>query len=218
MSNLIHDIQKKVFHLPARNSSLNPPKICCIDGNIGAGKSTVLNELKSRGYLVFEEDLDNWGTLLEKCYSDPKRWMCSLQIKILHSMRNQFEIISEHDNLYHKFIFIERSPLSSMIFVENGFLNGNLDSEELDLICQVYKNLFWNPDISLYIETSVEECFKRKIKRNRKCESGVSKNYLQYLHEKYVELYKKSDKCFIIDGQSKTSKIVDDIILFLKNN
>jgi deoxyadenosine/deoxycytidine kinase len=192
MCDLIRKVQQKVFHLPARNSSLNPPKICCIDGNIAAGKSTLLHELKSRGYLVFEEELENWGKLLEKCYSDPKRWMCSLQIKILNSMRNQFEIISEHNNLLHEFIFIERSPLSSMIFVEKGFENGNL-----------------------YIETPVEECFKRKNKRARKCESQVSKNDLQYLHDKYVELYKKSDECFIIDGKSKTSKIADNIIFCL---
>ena len=40
------------------------PLICCIDGNIGAGKSTILNKLKEEGYLVFEEDsgLSNWGT------------------------------------------------------------------------------------------------------------------------------------------------------------
>jgi deoxyadenosine/deoxycytidine kinase len=215
MCDLIRKVQQKVFHLPARNSSLNPPKICCIDGNIAAGKITLLHELKSRGYLVFEEELENWGKLLEKCYSDPKRWMCSLQIKILNSMRNQFEIISEHNNLLHEFIFIERSPLSSMIFVEKGFENGNLDIEELDLICQVYRNLFWRPDISLYIETPVEECFKRKNKRARKCESQVSKNDLQYLHDKYVELYKKSDECFIIDGKSKTSKIADNIIFCL---
>jgi deoxyadenosine/deoxycytidine kinase len=61
-------------------------EVTSIDGNIGSGKSTVLEELKQRGYFVFEEDLNNWGTLLEKFYANPKRWMCSLQIKILHDI------------------------------------------------------------------------------------------------------------------------------------
>lgn len=35
-------------------------QIMCIDGNIGAGKSTVLNEIRKK-YPVYVEDIAGWG-------------------------------------------------------------------------------------------------------------------------------------------------------------
>ena len=40
-------------------------KILCIDGNIGAGKSSILVELKDMGYYVFPEDMKGWGSFLD---------------------------------------------------------------------------------------------------------------------------------------------------------
>lgn len=215
---LLTTIQGKVCHLPARNSSLNPPLICSVDGNIGSGKSTVLGELKQKGYFVFEEDLTNWGSLLENFYANPKRWSCSLQIKILHSMRAQYEKMCSFDIKITKqpFVFVERSPLSSMLFVNNSINNGFLNFDEIELIQQVYRDIFWCPDISFYLNTSVDECFKRKNKRDRKCETNVSKQYLENLHNGYIDLYSQKLNAYIINGQATTCEIANEILQCLK--
>jgi len=216
-----YDLVKKTMthttHLSARTPSSRPPLICCVDGNIGCGKSTVLSFLKSLGYLVFEEELDNWGTLLSKFYTDPKRWMCTLQVKILHSMRKQYENMNQISASQHPVVFIERSPLSSMLFVLEGIKNTYLDFEETQLICQVYHDIFWKPDISFYIDTDVNECFRRKIHRNRKCEANVSKSYLQKLHDGYVQMYSNNIHAFIIEGRQETKQVANDILEVLRS-
>ena len=40
---------------------MKPPKIICIDGLIGAGKSTILEKLKKKGYYVFKRKLGRMG-------------------------------------------------------------------------------------------------------------------------------------------------------------
>ncbi len=45
--------------------------IICIDGLIGAGKSTVTHRLKKNLYKCYEEPIDKW-TLLPNLYNDMK--------------------------------------------------------------------------------------------------------------------------------------------------
>ena len=192
---------------------MTTPQICCVDGNIGAGKSTILNKLKDEGYLVFEEDLSNCGTLLDCFYQDPKRWMCALQIKILASMRSQYDRMCAHRG--DRYVFVERSPISSMIFVENGVNNGFLTKNEETLIHDIYDRLVWKPDLSFYINTDVDTCFERMRARNRECERDVDKTYLQFLHEGYIKTYEREDmrdSSYIIDGLPPADRVVRQIL------
>lgn len=198
---------------------MTTPQICCIDGNIGAGKSTILNKLKAEGYLVFEEDLSNWGTLLSEFYQDPKRWMCALQIKILASMRSQYDRMRAHRG--DRYVFVERSPISSMIFVENGVDNGFLTKDEETLIHDIYDRLAWKPDLSFYISTCVDMCFERMCTRNRECERNVDKAYLQFLHDGYVKTYEREDmrdRSYMIDGLPPVDRVVRQILDKLNEN
>ena len=65
---------------------MKPPKIICIDGLIGAGKSTILEKLKKKGYYVFKENLDEWGYFLDLFYKNKPRWAFTLQIAILNNL------------------------------------------------------------------------------------------------------------------------------------
>lgn len=184
--------------------------ICCIDGNIGAGKTTILNELKSRGYFVFEEELTEWGELLNRFYSDQKRWMCTLQISILHSMNQQYKKLLKNDK---KIVFIERSPQSSMIFVKNGITQGFLDNEEAKVIKNIYDVLHWKPDKVFYLNTDVDVCYERMKKRGRECEKNVSKEYLQFIQNEYFNLYENSNASIIENNQNFSVNILVDQIL-----
>ena len=191
------------------------PIICCIDGNIGAGKSTILNNLGEKGYLVFEEDLNNWGNLLNLFYEDPKRWMCTFQIKILTSMNSQYQRILDynyHNYLFFPYIFVERSPRSSTIFIKTGVDNGYLNAEEQSLIDDVYSKLSWKPDINFYVNTDCDTCFDRVRSRNRACEKEVSLEYLTTIHEKYTQMYENDHTSYIIDGLPSVDNIVKQIL------
>ena len=104
-------------------------KIICIDGNIGAGKSTILNEIKKK-YPVYVEDIAGWG-LLDEFYRDPQRWSFTLQTSILLSMRKQYE---EMMSLPGPIVFVERTPASSLVFVESSKKNNYLTEKEYKIL------------------------------------------------------------------------------------
>ncbi len=64
--------------------------IICIDGLIGAGKSTVTHRLKKNLYKCYEEPIDKW-TLLPNLYNDMKKYATSFSISsIIFSIRSIF--------------------------------------------------------------------------------------------------------------------------------
>jgi len=189
------------------------PLIYCVDGNIGAGKSTLLKELQNRGYYVFQEDLSDWGELLSRFYTDEKRWMCTLQIAILHSMHQQYIQIQKLRDVLHDVVFVERSPQSSMIFVKNGVRQGFMDVEENRIVENVYSILQWSPVMSFYIDTPAHVCRDRVELRRRECEDQISLEYLNFLHDEYSRTYSKStNRCVKLDGNLKTNVLADLII------
>ncbi|MGL5962376.1 MAG: deoxynucleoside kinase [Cetobacterium sp.] len=186
-------------------------KIFCIDGNIGSGKTTILNELKNRGYCVYEEELSEWGELLNRFYSDQKRWMCTLQVAILHSMQQQYKNLTQDNQ--KKIVFIERSPQSSMIFVKNGVKQGFIDNEEANVIKNIYNDLYWKPDKVFYLDTDVNLCYDRMKLRGRECEKNVTKDYLQFINDEYSHLY-NDQNAFILQNNKNTSLqvLIDQIL------
>lgn len=161
------------------------PIIICIDGNIGVGKSTLLNELHKRGYTVIKEDIDTWGWCLNKFYSDPHRWAFTLQMAILNSMISQYRNIQ---SMGDRLVFIERSPEAGMIFTRNNYHNGNLSLDEYNLI-ESYYNLFeWYPHIIILLKASVDKCMERIKRRNRECEKSITADYIYHLNVEYDKL------------------------------
>jgi|APFre7841882793_1041355.scaffolds.fasta_scaffold08575_2 deoxyadenosine/deoxycytidine kinase len=219
LNKLLSEIQTNV-NLPPKRTVKNPPTIYCIDGNIGSGKSTALVELKKRGYEVYQEDLPTWGVLLNDYYQNPKRWMCTFQIRILDSMRKQFEAMCNPtlQRNAKNIVFIERSPISSMLFVKNGIKKGYLTFEEASLIFDLYKTMYWQPDISIFLNTPADICHSRKMQRARECEKNVTLEDLQTLHEDYLTLYKSNKTTKIIDGLPSTNDIVDNILSNLRRS
>lgn len=180
------------------------PRIVCIDGNIAAGKSTVLNELESRGYVIFKERMSEWSWCLKLFDVDPERWTFTLQMAILHSMATMHvEMKSVSSNL----VFIERSPESGMIFARNSFDLGNISSNEMNLLKNFYDMFGWNPTSTIKLNTPAEICFERMKLRNRDCEQQVSLEYIRDLEKGYKTLV-----CDSIDTENKSPQEIADSI------
>lgn len=200
-------------HEVAASKGGNKPKIFCIDGNIGSGKSTILDELKTRGYVVFKENIEEWLSTLTLFYNDPKRWMFTLQVKIALSMRRQYKEIC--DLVSEKFVFVERSPLSTLLFIKNGIRNGYLTFEEMCVFIEIFNNNLWISDNVFFIDTPVDVCFQRKQKRDRKCEKSIEIAYLQQLNDEYKAMYTSSDFTSIqqtINGTRDVKTITNEIL------
>lgn len=200
------------LNLDPVNSDIKNPKIFCIDGNIGSGKSTILDELKNRGYTVFKENLEEWMSVLTLFYQKPKRWMFTLQVKIATSMKKQYDEISYH--ISDPYVFVERSPLSTLLFIKNGIRNGYLTFEEIETFTEIFNQNFWVPDNIFYVDTPVDICFQRKQKRDRTCEKSIEKNYLQQLNDEYKNMYTSSHFIGVqtIDGTRDVKTITNEIL------
>lgn len=177
--------------------------IVCIEGNIGAGKTTVLNILRKRGYVVYEENLNNWGDILAKFYADPVRWTFTLQVAILSDMYEQYsEIQTSKENI----VFVERSPDTSNIFALNAKANGNMDDIEYRTYYNIFKKLYWKPYKNFMINTPLDTCFARIKTRGRIYEKNIDKKYLESIASRFDNLEMEK-----IDEKS-SEKIVDYIL------
>ena len=169
------------------------PRICAIEGNIGAGKTTIYEHLKqhfasSSSRVVFmPEPVDIWETIrdasgktiLEKFYSDPK-YAFPFQI-MAYSTRLAMlrKIIRENPNC--ELILCERSlEADHNIFAKMLFESGKIEDVEY----QIYELLFHDTaaefalDGAVYIDSSPEVCHQRIAKRARAGESVIPLDYL----------------------------------------
>lgn len=168
-----------------------PPRIVCIDGCIGAGKSAVLGWLRGQGYTVFAEDVDAWRPLLECFYADATRWAFTLQMKILLSMHEMHDHIQSREATLIKdgVVFVERCPDSAMAFVALSVDSGALTPEEAALYRAFADRMFWRPDGYVLLEAPVDTCMRRIHKRGRPMEMRVERSYLSRLASKYEDVY-----------------------------
>lgn len=161
--------------------------IVCIDGSIGVGKSSVLSELRSRGHVVYQEGVARWSHILQKFYENPKRWCFTLQMSILKDMHSQYmDILNSWGD--SKLVFIERCPISALVFIKNSKNLGYISEEELELYNSYSRILAWEPHKTIHLTAPVDVCLSRIKQRSRKGENDIDLEYLKALHDRYSEL------------------------------
>lgn len=185
---------------------MNQPLIVSIEGNIGIGKSTLLNNVelycKNNGLnsiIVLREPEEEWSkikdengeTILSHFYKDSKKYSFSFQILVLKTMA---DLISKtiRANPDCKIIICERSILSSFhVFTEMLHESSLLNDIEFQIYKSIYNekiDYFNNfniiPKKIIYLECDPQICFKRIKNRNRKGETNISLDYL-YTCENY---------------------------------
>ena len=189
------------------------PIICCIDGNIGVGKCTILGELSSKGYIVFKEDVESWKSLLTLYYNDRKRWAFTLQTYILNSMNEQFDKIKKCSSWI---VFVERSPLSNIVFSKVALNNGMMTDDEYGLLKRMVDRYGYIPDITVMIRMSIEKLHERIKKRNRLYEQNITMSYLSDIDKEYNKLSSERDFIVLNDVDADPIDIIINRIMNVK--
>lgn len=163
--------------------------IVCIDGNIGAGKTTVLQEIEKKGYPVYYEPFQE-NPWLPLYYEEPKKYGLNTQLWFLSERFRQFKNADFSSN---KIVFVERSQYTDrFVFVPLLYQCGYLDDRELNTYkhhFEIYKNPM--PDVTIILDTPPTECKERMTVRGRGMEEGVPLDYLQKLGEVYSKNYNR---------------------------
>lgn len=179
-----------------------------IDGNIGSGKSTLIDFLKKDYKHVYPEPIGEWKSWLHKYYQDMKKNALGFQLKVLKTHIDRSKYIHG---------IFERSPLSCQkVFGELLFEDNLINELEFDLCEDFYQSFGWSPDIVIYLRCSPETCYNRMKERNRESEDQIPLDYLKKIDNKYEKLYTNKQNVIIIDGEDNTEKIYQDVKQSLK--
>ena len=176
-----------------------------ICGNIGSGKTTVLENLESNGFDVKFEPVHKW-TYLSKFYKDMKKYAFSLQMQILKSFLS-------YTNTNKKVpIVCERSPQESFqVFSSHLYKNNFLELEQFRIIRFFTNTYAWKPDVYIYIRTDPSVCLSRIQSRNRDSENNITLDYIKELHESYDNFSRINKIIHIIDGSKSREDVYNEV-------
>lgn len=156
--------------------------LVCINGNIGAGKSTLMTLLEKQGHKVVLEGIDRstWGTLLDDYYRDPHRYAFLFQMVVLMDLKKVFDSIKDDPT---PLIFIERSVVDCLAFAMLIHKETKMSDTEFATFKQVYETLECLPHLIITLDLPCETCVDRIRHRGRECELGITLEYLRGVEE-----------------------------------
>jgi deoxyadenosine/deoxycytidine kinase len=184
-------------------------KMILLEGNIGAGKSTMGRKLQESGLFAFiEEPVELWregfaANLLDAFYRDMGRWAFTFQITAFVTRAKTWqEVLALTD---HARVILERSIFTDrFVFANNSHRLGGMTDLEWDVYCGLWDFLVANycvePDCILYYRTPAETCAERMKARGREEESEVSVEYLRNLEVLHDEWLLDNPRALTLDG------------------
>jgi len=192
-----------------------------IEGNIGAGKTTLANLLseKLNARLILEEFAEN--PFLPKFYQNPEQHAFPLELFFLAERYKQLKDLLTTRDIFHKLTISDYLFTKCLLFAKV-----NLKSEEFRL----YQKLFdiinpqiIQPDLLIYLHSPVSKLQQNIKKRNRSFEQGISDDYLFSIQENYTQYIKQHNiktvfvdvtRADFINNESHLKAILD----ILENN
>lgn len=175
-------------------------KIVCIDGLIGAGKSTLIHRLSNR-FHCYPEPIAEWN-LLSHFYETPKVYKFPFQLQVLIS---QFK---QRQSFANDLVLVERCPWTS----RHIFAPLLLDEWELKLYDQIYQKFTYSVDYFIYLEVDPLVALRR-IRARSTPDRNIPSSYLRELLDRYTSEMKMSlSNVYVVDAEKEIHEIESDII------
>jgi 2-amino-4-hydroxy-6-hydroxymethyldihydropteridine diphosphokinase len=179
---------KKITRITA---SLNKPvalsekyNYIAIEGNIGAGKTSLTNMLADdfNAKKVLERFADN--PFLPKFYKDEERYAFPLEMSFLADRYQQLSDDLAQFDLFKNFIISDYYIFKSLIFAQV-----TLAHEEYVLYRRMFDimyNEISKPDLYIYLYQNTDRLIENIKKRGRDYEQNISADYLKKIHKGYA--------------------------------
>ena len=159
-----------------------------IEGNIGAGKTT-LSKLISEKFnyrLILEQFTDN--PFLPLFYKDPERYAFQVELFFMIERYKQLQTCFASQDLF------QQNTVADYFFIKTLlFANNNLLEEEKRLFHQLFDTLnvqFPNPDLLIYLHRPIGELQYYIQKRGRTMENTIESVYLEKVQKAYFSFFK----------------------------
>lgn len=160
-----------------------------VEGNIGAGKTT-LAKMLARHYkadLVLEGFEDN--AFLPKFYKDPERYAFPVELSFLADRYQQLNQRGIGPNLFSSLTVSDYFISKSLIFART-----NLSEDEYRLFWQLFEIMFQSlpkPDLLIYLYSPVEKLMSNIRKRGRRYEQNIQTAYLERIQQQYLDFLRQ---------------------------
>jgi deoxyadenosine/deoxycytidine kinase len=189
-------------------SVLTPmPRILSLEGNIGAGKTTLIRKLQekyseSKHILFLPEPVSFWQTfydsktkknILELFYENPKKYAFSFQMLAFQSryelLRTTIENIQKEGSAIDTIVMERSLDADYHIFAKTMFENGTLEETEWEIYRFVTKERLAEFGVSgiIWLDVPATQCYQRVQERARTGEERVTLDYLRSCEEAHRE-------------------------------
>ena len=220
------------FTLQSQNHVMRPVglKIVSIEGNIGSGKSTIIDIMEKMfdsvesNYIFLREPVEEWESvkdseygdnILKKFYQYPHKYGFSFQVLVYLTFYKQLVKAINSSN-GDKIIICGRSlDVSQFIFAKMLYNDGILNEIEYQIL-----NVFYSQfdriklDAVIYLDVKPEICSERIKKRSRIGEEEIELSYLKKCkeyHEKWIHDFSNDVYIHHVDGELSQEECLNNI-------
>lgn len=173
-----------------------PYRYISIEGNIGAGKTT-LSKMIAAEYqtkLVLEEFADN--PFLPKFYSNPERYAFPVELSFLSERFSQLKREMHTTDMFSPQVISDYFIGKCQIFAKS-----NLNKDEYNLFLKMYEIVEGScpkPELLVYLYMDTAQLLENIRKRGREYEQNISAEYLENIQRQYLEFIRQHEDMRIV--------------------
>ncbi len=176
-------------------------KYIAIEGNIGAGKTTLANQLAQDFDAILIEEQFSDNPFLPLFYKNPSQYALSLELSFLHERYAQMKEYINKKTAKNQLIVSDYSFIKTKLFA-----CANLNKNEFDLFTKFYDiiyNQIPEPDILIYLDAPIQKLQENIAKRGRSYEKEIKAEYLLKIQNSYNSFLKISGiKTIVIEANN----------------
>ena len=202
---------------PLNAIRLNQYNYIAIEGNIGAGKSTLAVKMAQdfNAKTVLERFADN--PFLPKFYEDQSRYAFSLEMSFLADRYQQLSDDLSQFDLFKDFIIADYHIFKSLLFSKI-----TLEVDEFRLYRTLFDIIYKEmpkPDLYIYLYQNTDRLLQNIKSRGRSYEQDITTEYLEKINRGYLEYIKNQTdlNVLVIDVSDRDFVSNQEDYLFILN-
>lgn len=170
-------------------------KYLVVAGNIGTGKSSLVEFLCDTFKLKPFFEPNDTNPYLDNFYKDMQKWAFHSQI---HFLSHKFRIHQELSRARHPVVQDRSIYEDAEIFAMNLYKQGILSKRDFETYYEFYQTILKSlepPDLLIYLKCPLRTIRKRILLRGRESEKNIPVDYLRKLNRLYeiwIQNYKLS--------------------------
>ena len=177
-------------------------KHIAVEGNIGAGKTTLAEIIcqKNNALFMAEEFEDN--PFLARFYEDRKQYGLQVELSFLADRYKQMQKYFPEEDLFHDTIVSDYIIQKCSVFASH-----NLEDDEFNLFRRIYEiveSAAPKPDIIIHLHRPIPVLLNHIEKRGRNFEKPITPEYLKAIERSYKAHYDSIESpILIVDSDDK---------------